>query len=142
MSNEVDLEAANLYHEHMIELVKKKKVKAPYSGWSELSTKEKKPYRKKARAMREATHMHYKGGLYQFLYVAECSDDKGPPLVIYRHVWPDEENNPIGKIWYQDKDVFFGYCDDGVLRYKPIVPWNYDWMKRPVLPVDDNGIPY
>jgi acyl carrier protein len=41
------------------------------------------------RALREATHRHYKGGLYKFVGLATHSETQ-EEMVIYEHVWPHE----------------------------------------------------
>lgn len=57
------------------------------------------------------THRHYKGGLYEFLCVAEHADNLGL-LVIYR----DSE----GSTWARDRSEFYGKLEDGRERFERI----------------------
>lgn len=130
MSKEIDFEARALYSDDISGNIVNSKLnptKVAIPSFRELSYAEKKYYRQKARAMREATHIHYKGGLYQFLHVATyCKDIDGSTdeAVVYRHVWPEAV-----KIWITPKDEFFGMLPDGRVRFRAIDKWNFDWSK-------------
>lgn len=62
----------------------------------------------------DATHQHFKGGLYRYLgplFDSETGDralDKqGRELIAYEHVYPYER-----KLWHRSSEEFFGLKDD------------------------------
>jgi hypothetical protein len=69
----------------------------------------------------EATHQHFKGGLYQYLGVLRDADsgqpilgDDGEARVVYRHCYPYEK-----QLWVRDHSEFFG-LKDGKPRFRDL----------------------
>lgn len=60
--------------------------------------------------------LHYKGGIYRYLFEARSADD-GRPVVVYLHLGPNEP-----EIWVRDKEEFFSEHEPGKLRFTPILP--------------------
>lgn len=69
----------------------------------------------------DATHQHYKGGLYRYIGHL-CDADTGEPVrgrdgearVIYEHVYPHQRQH-----WLRDHAEFFGE-KDGVPRFRAL----------------------
>lgn len=66
------------------------------------------------RALVEATHVHYKGGLYKFITYATDSETK-EQCVVYAHLWPHEKG-----IWVRPAALFDGLLPDGRRRFEPL----------------------
>jgi hypothetical protein len=67
----------------------------------------------------DATHQHFKGGLYCYLgllYDSETGeralDKQGEPLVAYEHVFPYAR-----RLWQRSEDEFFG-TKEGAPRFR------------------------
>lgn len=64
-----------------------------------------------ARALAQATHRHYKGGLYRVTGIAKHSET-GESMTVYEHLWP----NPPG-LWVRPTAMFNERLPDGRLRF-------------------------
>lgn len=62
-------------------------------------------------ALAEATHRHYKGGLYRFLDTIHRKDKES--LVLYEHLWPH-----VRGLWLRPLEMFFEKLPDGRFRFE------------------------
>lgn len=53
-----------------------------------------------------ATHQHFKGGLYQFVWLAQDCDDPEYERVAYFHLHPYEK-----ELWLRKSEEFYGLVD-------------------------------
>lgn len=65
-------------------------------------------------ALTEATHLHYKGGLYRVVGEA-LHTETSEALVIYEHVWPHERS-----LFARPKSMFYGTLPDGRPRFADV----------------------
>lgn len=69
----------------------------------------------------EATHQHFKGGLYKYHGLVRDARDgeilcqNGTELVLYEHVFPHER-----QFWVRQFDEFHSKTPDGQLRFRKI----------------------
>ncbi len=70
-------------------------------------------YDSEEEAIQEATHRHYKGGLYRMLDVIHQKDKES--LVLYEHLWPHERG-----LWLRPVELFMGKLEDGRDRFAKI----------------------
>ncbi|NEX93167.1 DUF1653 domain-containing protein [Caulobacter sp. 17J65-9] len=61
-----------------------------------------------------ASHRHYKGGLYRFLFEARHSETE-ETMVVYEHLWPHARAP-----WVRPAELFYGRLPDGRLRFQPL----------------------
>lgn len=69
-------------------------------------------------AILEATHRHYKGGLYKYHGVAKHSETL-EEVIIYEHLWPHER-----QFWVRPVDIWHSPVDgtEDQVRFVPIDP--------------------
>lgn len=65
-------------------------------------------------ALAQATHRHYKGGLYRVVGTARHSETL-EPMVVYEHLWPHEPG-----LWVRPAEMFHGKLEDGRVRFTPL----------------------
>jgi len=65
-------------------------------------------------ALLEATHRHYKGGLYRRIDLARHSETL-ETMVLYEHLWPHERG-----LWVRPQTLFDGLLEDGRRRFAPL----------------------
>ena len=56
-------------------------------------------------------YRHFKGNLYKFITESHDSET-GEVYIVY------QEDKPDGKVWHRKADIFHGYTEDGVKRFK------------------------
>lgn len=74
---------------------------------------------KEAEALKLATHVHYKGGIYRVIGTAKHTETE-EKLVVYEHLFPHEKS-----LFVRPEAMFYGTLEDGSLRFAPIKPDSY-----------------
>jgi thioredoxin len=69
-----------------------------------------------AEALKEATHQHYRGGLYKVIGTALHTETQ-ESVVVYEHLYPHER-----ALYVRPADMFYGKLEDGRLRFAPLMP--------------------
>ncbi len=70
-------------------------------------------------AIKQASHKHYKGGLYRVIGSALHTETQ-EKVVVYEHLFPHEK-----ALYVRPAEMFYGNLEDGRVRFAPIKPDSY-----------------